>query len=134
MAFEFESEGRNGKIRKQVQYTLIDDNGVVYFNLGFGDLNEQTGDIDDLSISDNQDREKILATVAATVLEFTSYFPKAIVYAKGSTSARTRLYRMGIAKNLEKINKTLRVFGRLNSQWHEFKKDTNYEAFMVFRR
>ena len=97
-------------------------------------MNVETGDIDDLSISDNQDRDKILATVAATVLEFTSYFPKAIIYAKGSNPVRTRLYQMGIAVNLEKINQNLKVFGQLNEQWHVFKKNTNYEAFMVLRR
>lgn len=133
MAFEFESNGRNGTIKKEVQYTLIDDDGFVY-NLGFGDLNEQTGDIDDLSISNNQDRDKVLNTVAATVLEFTIYFPNAIIYAKGSTPARTRLYQMGIASNLEKINQNLKVFGRINGQWYLFEKNTSYEAFMVLRR
>lgn len=134
MTFEFESDGRNGKIKKEVQYTLVNDGGFVYFNLGFGDLNEQTGDINDLSISNNEDRDKILNTVAATVLEFTNYFPKAVVYAKGSTPGRTRLYRMGIAANLEEIGQYLEVFGRLNGQWWVFEKNANYEAFIVLRK
>jgi uncharacterized protein DUF6934 len=67
-----------------------------YFNLGFGDLNKATGKIDDLAVTDNQDRKKVLATVAATLLEFTRQFPDAAVYATGSTPARTRLYQIGI--------------------------------------
>jgi hypothetical protein len=38
-----------------------------------------TGELDDLSITNNGDREKILATVAATVLDFTDYQPGALV-------------------------------------------------------
>ncbi len=44
----------------------------------------------------NPDKEKILATVAATVVEFTNHFPYVMVYAKGSNAARTRLYQNGI--------------------------------------
>ncbi len=69
--FEFESEGPKGKITKIVRYSLQNANGISYCNLGFGDLNTATGKIDDLVISNNKDRSKILATVAATVLEFT---------------------------------------------------------------
>ena len=70
-------------------------NGITYFNLGFGDQDESTGKINDLTISNNSDTDRILATVAATILEFTAHFPDAIVYVKGSTPARTRLYQMG---------------------------------------
>lgn len=64
-----------GKIKKVVRYSLQNANGISYFNLGFGDLNKEAGTIDDLAISDNNDRDKILATVSATVLEFTKRFP-----------------------------------------------------------
>ncbi len=92
--FEFESEGPKGKIRKVIRYSPQNANGITYFNLGFGDLNEETGKINDFATSNNKDRDKILATVAATVLEFTENFPDVMVYAKGSTLARTRLYKL----------------------------------------
>ena len=56
--FEFDSNGPRGKIRKVVRYTLQNADGISYFNLGFGDLNKTTGKIDDLAVTDNQDREK----------------------------------------------------------------------------
>lgn len=74
-------------------------NGIVYFNLGFGDLNQKTGKVDDLAVTNNLDREKILATIAATVLECTRHFPDIMIYAQGSTRVRTRLYQIGISAN-----------------------------------
>ena len=116
--FEFESNGPKGKVRKIVRYSPQNAGGVTYFNLGFGDLNPKTGKIDDLAITNNQDREKILATIAATVLEFTQHFPDVMVYAKGSTPARTRLYQIGISANWIEIEQLLYVFGyEQNTGW-----------------
>ncbi|MBO9563945.1 MAG: hypothetical protein J7621_14275 [Niastella sp.] len=101
--FEFCSEGPNGKIVKVIRFTPQNANGITYFSLGFGDVNEEANRIDDQSISNNQDRTKILATVAYAVLEFTSYFTDVMIHAKGSTPARTRLYQMGIPPILMKF-------------------------------
>jgi hypothetical protein len=92
------------------------------------------GEIDHFAISDSQDTELVLATVAATVLEFTSHFPDAIVYAKGSTSSRTRLYQIGISSNWIAIEPLLHVYGFTNGSWQPFKKNINYEAFLVIRK
>ena len=132
--FEFESIGPKGSIKKIVRYSPYNVKGVTYFNLGFGDLNEETGKIDDLTITDNKDRDKILATIAATVLEFTEQFPDVMVYAMGSTAARTRLYQMGIAANWDEINKILNIYGFINNEWQPFEKNINYSAFLVLRK
>lgn len=132
--FQFESEGPNGKIRKVVRYSPQNANSITYFNLGFGDLNEETGKVDDLATSNNKDRDKILATVAATVLEFTENFPDIMVYAKGSTPARTRLYQMGIILNWDQIQPLLKVYGFEGGNWERFAKNVNYEAFIVLRK
>jgi hypothetical protein len=118
-----------------VRYSRLNTGGISYFNLAFGDLNETTGKIDDLAISNNQDRERILATVAATVLEFTNHFPNAMVYAKGSTPARTRLYQIGISANWTEIGTVLYVYGyEPNNGWESFQKNVKYEAFLVKRK
>lgn len=132
--FEFESEGRNGKIKKVVRYSPQNANGITYFNLGFGDLNKVTGKIDDISISDNQDTQLVLATVAATVLEFTRRFPDALVYAKGSTPSRTRLYQMGISSHWKEIDAVLTIYGYINGEWQPFSKDVNFEAFLAIHK
>jgi hypothetical protein len=133
--YEFESTGPNGKIRKIVRYSPQNANGITYFNLGFGDLNPRTGKIDDLVTTNNRDRQKILATVAATLLEFTGHFPDAMVYAKGSTPARTRLYQMGISANWEEIEPLLYVYGfDQDKGWQPFRRKVNYQAFLVKRK
>jgi hypothetical protein len=134
MEFEFVSDGFNGKIRKAIIYTPRNINGFMFYNLGFGDLNTETGEIDDLSTTNNGDRDRVLATVAATVLEFTNNFPGAVVYAEGSTPARTRLYQMALAKNLSEIEMSLLVYGYKGGSWLEFQRVVNYEAFAVLRR
>lgn len=96
--FEFESDGPNGKIKKVVRFSPQNANGITYFNLGFGDLNPTTGAVDDLSKSNNNDRDKILATIASIVLAFTMHFPDVVVYAQGSTASRTRFTRWGFPR------------------------------------
>ena len=73
--FEFESNGPKGSIRKVVRYSPRNVDGMTYFNLGFGDWNESEARIDDVSTTNNQDTQKVLATVAATVLDFTAAYP-----------------------------------------------------------
>jgi hypothetical protein len=132
--FEFYSVGPKGKIKKVIRFTPRNAGGITYFNLGFGDWNEVKKKVDDLAVSDNHDREKVLATIAATVLEFTAHFPDMPVYAKGSTAARTRLYQMGIAANWNHIAPLLYVYGFADGEWQSFKKSVNYQAFMVLRK
>ena len=104
-----------------MRYSYQVANGISYYNLGFGDLDPSTGKINDLAVTNNKDREKILATVAATVLDFIKRFPDAIIYAKGSTLARTRLYQIGIAAHWDEIGSVLYVYG--------YEKDRGWERY-----
>jgi hypothetical protein len=105
-----------------------------FYNLGFGDKNEVTGNIDDLVITNNGDSQKVLATVASSLLEFTDKYPNAMVYATGSTKSRTRLYRMGISNNLEMIEANFEIFGQHQDHWQAFEKGVEYEVFFVKRK
>lgn len=135
LIYTFDSYGPNGKIRKIVQYIPRNATGITFFNLGFGDLNTVTGKIDDRSISNNFDKEKVLATVAATVLDFTRKFPDAFVYAEGSTPARTRLYQMGISAKWNEVSSLLQVYGYVfDDGWQPYEKNINYIAFLARRK
>ena len=130
MTFEFISEGPKGFIRKRVQFQRI--NRKNMYNLAFGDVNIVTDDFDDKVVTDNNDSEMVLATVAATVYIFTDKYPSATVYAKGSTLARTRLYRIGISNNLEEISKRFMIHGLLKGiGWAIYEKNKNYSAFLI---
>lgn len=127
--FEFTSVGPKGRIPKIVQYTPT--NYKDLYNLGFGDKNQETGEIDDLVISNNGDSEKVLTTVVATLYAFIDKHKDAMVYATGSTKARTRLYRMGISRYLETIKEDFEVYGELEHGWEEFRVGVDYNAFLV---
>ncbi len=131
MIFEFISEGPNGQIVKIVQYTETNTKGV--YNLAFGDR-DASGALDDFSISNNGDREKVLATVVATIFAFTDTRPDAWIYAAGSTKSRTRLYRMGLSKYLEAMQNDFEVYGLRNQEWEIFVKGIEYEAFLAKRK
>ncbi|MGH9946542.1 MAG: DUF6934 family protein [Pyrinomonadaceae bacterium] len=130
--FEFVSEGPKGRIPKIVQYSETNFKGI--FNLGFGDKDSTSNQIDDTVISNNSDSRKVLATVAATVYAFTERYPNVWVYAAGNTRARTRLYRMGISNNLDEILEDFEVFGLENGAWVVFTKRDDYDAFLVRRK
>ena len=130
--FEFDSMGPRGVVRKVVRYTEINLKG--FYNLGFGDKDPLTGFISDLSVTNNEDSRKVLATVAATLYAFTDYHPGANIIATGSTEARTRLYRIGITNNLAAIEKDFIVFGMIENDWESFRKNIRYGAFLVRRR
>lgn len=74
----------------------------------------------------------MLATVAATLYAFIDTHPGATVIATGSTEARTRLYRMGIANNLEQTERDFEILG-LNAdiEWEPFRRNVTYGAFLV---
>lgn len=130
--FEFVSEGRNGKIKKLVRYSRT--NVKNMYNLGFGDKDELTGAINDKIITDNGDSEKVLATVGATIYAFTAENPTVYVYITGSNDARTRLYRMGIAKYFAEISLDFEVRGLQNNIWKPFQSNGNYKAFLINRK
>jgi hypothetical protein len=131
--YEFYSEGPKGKIKKVVQYHRIEDSYGIVFNLAFGDWNEVTGRIDDKIKSNNNDREKVLATVAATVIQFTNDHPDAIIFIEGSTLGRTRLYQMGITKFWEEIQEKFEIEGLRDGEWEGFQQNRNYECFLLKR-
>ena len=133
LTYEFLSEGPKGKIQKLIQFSLVNQD-TLFFNLAFGDKNVETGEIDDLVITDNGDSEKVLATVVSAVYAFCDKFPKTWIYATGSTQARTRLYKMGINKYFDIVQEDFEIFGLTENEWEPFVKGRNYQAFVVQRK
>lgn len=129
--FSFVSQGPKGSIEKLIKFSETSLNG--FYNLAFGDKDLLTGEIDDKVVSRNGDSEKVLATIVSAVYAFTERNKAAWVYATGSTSARTRLYRMGITKYIDEVKKDFDVYGLLDGEWANFEKDIDYTAFVVRR-
>lgn len=131
--FEFTSEGIKGSIKKMVQFSETGTENV--YNLAFGDYDEETKSINDLSVTNNGDSLKVLATIASTVYAFTEKYPNAWVVATGSTNVRTRLYRMGITNNLVEIKEDFDIYAfTIVGKWEEFIVGEYYEAFLITRK
>jgi hypothetical protein len=133
--FTFVSEGPKGKIIKRVQYKKVKLDGFRnVYNLAFGDKKRNSTKIDDLVVTNNQDREKVLTTVANTVLLFTKRRLKAHILILGSTPSRTRLYQIAINKYFDELAETFEIKGYFYGFWLPFDKNLNFAAFLIIRK
>ncbi|MVT09927.1 DUF6934 family protein [Chitinophaga tropicalis] len=134
LEFEFVSEGPKGNIPKIVQF--METNDPLVYNLAFGNLLPD-GSVDDHIKNNNKDRNKILATVAAIIYEFTARCPGKLVFFTGSTPERTRLYRMALTINLEELKKDFEVYGidaTKGALTEPFMKGKEYSGFLIKRK
>jgi hypothetical protein len=118
--FEFISIGPKGAITKVVHYREINVKGI--FNLGFGDKEPVSGFISDLSISNNNDSQKVLATVARTLYLFSNYYPDAIIIASGSTAAQQDFIEWALLTILQLLNRIFIFLGSRTQIGNNFVK------------
>jgi hypothetical protein len=110
---DFVSVGKHGTISKRIVFTATELEGV--YNLAFGDIDEN-GEIDDYSISDNGDRNKILATIADVVKVYTEKYPGRLILFRGSTTERTRLYRMAVGLNFKELSSQFDIYAYIEDE------------------
>lgn len=132
LEFRFKSVSEAKTIEKIITFTCILDS-INLYNLAFGDL-KADGSIDDLIVSNNDDREKVMATVLQSVYAFFLDYPHSILYIKGSTAERTRLYRIIISKELVEFQKEFEIFGWIESEVELFTRNRPYTAFVIKRK
>jgi hypothetical protein len=134
--YEFISIGPKGNIKKIVRFDkFLLSPELEIVNLAFGDLNEDTRDIDDENVSNNADTEKVLATVARIAVDFTDSFPWSIIYAAGATPDRTRKYQMALNRQYGDVVELFHVFGMTKEgKIVPFEKNVNYVGFLVRRK
>lgn len=131
--YEFTSVGAKGEIKKVVEYSKM--NIENFYNLAFGDYDEEKQEINDKVVTNNGDGLKVLATVASTVYAFTGKYPNAHIFATGSTEVRTRLYRMGITNNLTEIQEDFQIYGMKHDEtFEEFVVGEDYIGFLITRK
>jgi len=128
---DFVSVGKNGAIPKRISFTSTELKNV--YNLAFGDIDEN-GEIDDYRISDNGDRNKILATVVNVLDDYTKKYPERWIIFSGSTKERTRLYRMAVGLNLEELSRKFDIYAYVRDELRSFSKNMEINAFVVKRK
>lgn len=131
--YEFYSEGPKGKIKKIVIFQKAQENPLIY-NLAFGDEDPNANKVNDSIASNNNDRDKVLATVANTINDFCDRYGNHYIYAEGSNKVRTRLYQISISRFLEIISRNFDVYGVKDKDAVNFEKNVNYEGFLIKRK
>ena len=127
--FEFESISPHQRIKKIIAYTLLQQDSDIY-NLALGDILE-TGEVSDLSVSNNSDMVKVIATVVKSLFLFFEKYPNSFVFFKGSTPERTRLYRIIISRELNQAQKKFVIYGEINSEIEYFRPNQDYTSFII---
>ena len=131
--FEFISSGRRGHIRKRILFQPTDFQGV--YNLAFGDLNPE-GEIDDQIVSDNGDRNRILATIVRSIDLYTTRYPRRWVYFTGNTNGKARLYRMAVTLHFEELSEKFEIYCRVDGipEFLRFQKGVDVSGFLIKRK
>ena len=126
--YTFTSVGKRGKIKKAVQLYEYQENT---FNLGFGDLDPLTEEIDDKSESGNGDIEMVLATVIGIMIDFLQRNPMANISFEGNSKSRNRLYQMALNIYYEEFIEHLEIFGSIDGNLEIYQKHKKYESFLI---
>ena len=125
--FFFISKGPR-TIAKQVIYaeTTLPE----FFNLALADV-EEDGSQNFYSVRNNGDLERIMATVAQTLLVFFRTYPSAKVAFTGSTPARTRLYQIILAREIQAVATDFVLSGVKNNNLEDFRPNRDYDGFVI---
>jgi len=130
--FEFVSTGEKGAIRKRIEFRPSNIEDV--YELGFGDVMPDNETVDDTVVSDNGDRDKVLATVIRALILFTTRYPDRWVHFQGSTNSRTRLYRMVITQRYKELNSIFDIYGLQEDKVIPFVKGAPFSAFLFKKK
>lgn len=128
LRFEFVSVG-NRVIRKVIVYQKLPFPNV--YNLALGDIDER-GQPNFKVISDNGDRDMVLATVVQTMIAFFEQKPQAsVTFTGGDSTLRTRLYQAVIARELEQVSDRFTIYGVTDNDLEPFERNKTYHGFVI---
>ena len=128
-AFFFRSVGVKGTILKVIIFEHLKGNR---YNLAFGDW--INGDLNDTIISNNNDLQKVVSTIAKTIYQFTEEYPLAIITIEGVDAKRTKLYNTIFRRRFFEIKETFEVKGIVNEVKEDYNPSKSYEKFEVKKK
>ncbi|MCB9309829.1 MAG: hypothetical protein H6567_07225 [Lewinellaceae bacterium] len=102
-----------------------------YVSLLMGDYDKHSGETDFLNVSNNGDRDKVLATIVDICYSYFELYPNHVITFTGANEARTRLYQMAISKYFDELALDFYIYGELNKATEPFRKNVNYSAFYI---
>ncbi len=101
------------------------------FNLSLADT-EATGSPNYLSVSNNGNLERIMATVAQTLLVFFRRYPNATVAFNGSTPSCIRLYQVVLAREIRAASTEFMIMGLRDATLEPLQPNHRYNGFVIF--
>jgi hypothetical protein len=129
--FDFISVGKKGEIHKRVSFIEMQ---YGFFNMGLGDVDSQTGEVDYNTVTDNGDRNTVLATVSEIIEAFFEIYPSHTIYFKGTSNSRTRLYQMAINHYYDELSERFHILGELDQKMTRFNRNFNYKSFLILKK
>lgn len=129
--FRFVSEGRGGLITKEIRFAELPDSGM--YSVHMGDI-KQNGDFDPSAISNNGDRNRVLATVIVAIEIYTKKYPARSILIGGFNEQRARLFRIAIGVNFKRISRIFTILEGHEGRFFPFSPDTKSTVFHLRRR
>ena len=127
LIYSFISVGPRGQIKKIIAYQPTD--VPDEYNLAL--LDETASGFSDLTVTANDDMDRVLATVIQTIDLFFNQYPRATLVFTGSDAVRTRLYRAVIGKYIDRVAEKFAIYGVRNDDYEKFVKNKLYESFII---
>ncbi len=128
--FEFLSVSREKKIRKAVLFTEFPYSKQLY-NLALLDI-LPNGEFSDIaSAKNNLDIKKVMSTVSECIRIFLERYPDAEIKIQGNTSAKSRLYRIVLGRELSNIQKYYEIYGDDGNFAEPFEPNKTYKVYIL---
>ena len=129
--FQFISEGVQGRITKQIHFIQVYRPGIYILQLG--DIDENGG-FDRSLVSNNGDRNRVLATVILAIEVYTERYPDRSIRIWSYFAERSRLFRIAIGNNLQQLSASFTIQEIGEDGFLFFKKDINSADFELRRK
>lgn len=137
LTYYFNNVGEEVTYPSAIVYVPIYDKHPNTYNLAFGVVSRtELGGrvwytIDDTVVTDNQNRDTVLATVIKSIFKFWEMYPGRSVFITGSTPARTRMYRGIIGNYGHEMSEYAKFYGVAGQIKYPFQPNMNYEGFII---
>lgn len=138
----FISEGPKGEIIKAVKLSKVRQNQFTssIYNLAFGNWDDNTSEIDDMSRSNNSDIRKILDTVFTIAIKFLKEKSGRVIGFQGSMDSKSVLsgknqrniaYQRMIEQNWDLIRENYIIFGIKDREIVPYEYRVEYDGFLI---
>jgi hypothetical protein len=88
------------------------------------------------AVSDNGDRNRILATIVRSIDFYTARYPRRWVYFTGNTNGKARLYRMAVTLHFEELSEKFESYCRVDGtpEFLRFQEGVVVSGFLIKRK